>query len=100
MPASKDKSRNPFAHPEQCFELLGLDIMLDSQLNPWLIECNRTPSLTTEYSGNLKLDLLKDALGLILSRRQVLAESASDETSLAPMERFGNFALLFEDETH
>jgi tubulin polyglutamylase TTLL6/13 len=27
----------------RCFEVLGLDIMIDSNLNPWMIEVNHLP---------------------------------------------------------
>lgn len=31
-----------------CFQILGFDIMLDEDLDPWVIEVNRSPSLATD----------------------------------------------------
>jgi hypothetical protein len=28
----------------KCFHVIGLDILIDSELNPWLLEANNNPS--------------------------------------------------------
>jgi len=33
------------ADPGGCYELLGLDCLVDTELQPWLLECNLNPSL-------------------------------------------------------
>jgi hypothetical protein len=38
--------------PYRGFELLGLDVLIDAQLRPWLIECNLLPSLTVEADAS------------------------------------------------
>jgi hypothetical protein len=35
-----------------CFELYGFDVILDSELRPWLLECNVLPS----FASSAKLD--------------------------------------------
>ena len=35
-------------HPEACFEMFGFDVLIDSELNPWLMEVNFAPSLATD----------------------------------------------------
>lgn len=33
------------------FQVLGIDIMVDEDLNPWLLEANHNPSLSIEHEG-------------------------------------------------
>eukprot|EP00798_Chlamydomonas_sp_ICE-L_P019090 gene19090-25691_t len=50
-----------------CFELLGYDVMLDSDLRPWLIEVNHSASFQTDSPLDLeiKTQLIYDTLSLV-----------------------------------
>lgn len=54
--------RYPFA----CHELFGLDILLDKDLKPWLLEVNISPSLqcSTPVDEEVKLGMTADVLNL------------------------------------
>lgn len=55
------------AHAHQnCFELLGFDILIDEELKLWLLEVNLTPSLApdSEMDFNVKSTLLSDLFSL------------------------------------
>ena len=41
---ASSKTINP-KNKEHCFELFGLDFMIDSNFQPWFIECNSNPCL-------------------------------------------------------
>ena len=54
-------------HNDKCFEILGFDIMLDSNLKPWLIEVNHAPSFSTDTPFDLKVksQLIEDTFILL-----------------------------------
>ncbi|CAM9601795.1 unnamed protein product, partial [Chrysoparadoxa australica] len=50
----------------RCIELLGFDFMLDSSLNPWLIEVNHLPSFGTDspLDKRIKTKVLQTAMSI------------------------------------
>lgn len=58
-------------HRSNCFELFGYDILIDSDLKPWLLEINLSPSLACESPLDLtiKSNLIADTLSMIGVRK-------------------------------
>lgn len=54
-----------------CFELFGYDILLDTNLTPWLLEVNLSPSLAFDSPLDLKIkaNLVKDCFNLVGVRK-------------------------------
>ena len=54
-------------HQNNCFELFGFDIILDSELKPWLLEVNLSPALSTDSPLDLhiKANLIADTFTLV-----------------------------------
>ena len=54
-----------------CFELFGFDILIDSELRPWLMEVNLSPSLTCDspLDHAIKSNLIADTFNLIGIRK-------------------------------
>ena len=50
-----------------CFEMFGLDVVLDTDLKPWLLECNCGPSISSpsELDWQIKGGVLADVLNLV-----------------------------------
>ena len=51
----------------RCFEILGFDILIDSNFKPWLIEINNMPSLRcdSEFDKNLKYSVLNGCIKIL-----------------------------------
>jgi tubulin polyglutamylase TTLL5 len=58
-------------HRNNCFEVFGYDIILDSELKPWLLEVNLSPSLACEspLDMSIKANLLADTFNMIGVKR-------------------------------
>lgn len=54
-------------HDAAAFELFGYDVLIDENLQPWLIEVNATPSLgaSSEEDHRLKSQLVADVLDIV-----------------------------------
>jgi hypothetical protein len=50
-----------------CFELLGFDVMIDSNFKPWLIEVNSGPQMSMDNSADhqVKPDLIKHMIQML-----------------------------------
>lgn len=79
---------------KHCFECYGYDILIDSQLKPWLIEVNASPSLssTTPDDRQLKTQLLSEVLDLVvppgfLEPRDAAARASQQQPAAAAKRR-------------
>lgn len=54
-----------------CFDLFGFDIILDSDLKPWILEVNLSPSLAFDspLDFHIKSNLIVDVLNVVGIRR-------------------------------
>ena len=59
--------QNVIIQDRRCFELYGYDIMFDSDLRPWLLEVNASPSLSAsdQHDYDLKCRIVNDSLDVI-----------------------------------
>lgn len=78
---------------DNCFELLGFDILLDSFLNPWLLEVNTSPSFATEaqLDFDLKSKLLTEAFNIVGLNRETEEDKVRRFKTNSKLETFLSF---------
>ena len=56
-----------WTHKTNWFEVLGFDVLIDSELKPWLLEANLSPSLSSDSPLDFKIksSLITDALNVV-----------------------------------
>jgi len=66
-PFMLNSSSRTTEHRNNCFELYGFDILLDSNLKPWLMEVNVCPSLNSSspLDSKIKTTLICDIMNLV-----------------------------------
>lgn len=85
--SARTKTTAPYS--QNCFELYGFDVLVDSQLKPWLLEVNLSPSMQAEspLDWQIKSSLLADSFNLVGINRvdkSRLAEAARARWKAAP----------------
>jgi len=80
-----------------CYECYGYDIIIDSNLKPWLIEVNASPSLssTTVSDRVLKYRLINDIMNIVLPPDGVPDVKWN---KVPGHEALGHFSLLLDEE--
>ena len=83
-----------------CYELFGLDIILDHRFKPWLLEVNISPSLhsASPLDQTIKGQLVKDILNMVgFHLPKSLLYASAGRTSL--VETIGADSFWFEQRT-
>eukprot|EP00930_Biecheleria_cincta_P031555 TRINITY_DN21904_c0_g1_i1.p1 TRINITY_DN21904_c0_g1~~TRINITY_DN21904_c0_g1_i1.p1 ORF type:complete len:1089 (-),score=185.87 TRINITY_DN21904_c0_g1_i1:100-3366(-) len=85
--SARTKITAPYS--QNCFELYGFDVLVDSQLKPWLLEVNLSPSMQAEspLDWQIKSSLLADSFNLVGINRvdkSRLAEATRSSWKAAP----------------
>lgn len=102
----RTQSQNIEADTQGAYELIGLDCMVDSDLKPWILECNLSPSLETcstgergKEEGSIKRQLVKDIVNMLglndLDTKNSLTEQ---QNALYEREHLGGFQCVFPTE--
>ncbi|MWJ26936.1 amylase [Halomonas sp. ZH2S] len=108
LDAMRQRTAEFGADSQGCYELLGLDCMVDADLKPWILECNLSPSLgicaKPEDGGiveeKIKNGLVKDMVALVgidapgQQTAETFAQQAEQELA-----RAGGFQRLYPNRS-
>ncbi len=108
----RTRTRSIHADTSGCYELLGIDCLIDADLKPWILECNLSPSLdvcaSPEHGGiqeeKTKRQLVADMVSLvginepIVEQTNIAAEDRIRERADCELARAGAFQRIFPAE--
>jgi len=96
QPTLRVLNEDIFKNKNASFELLGFDVMLDTNLKPWLLEVNQSPSLATdtEVDMNVKEKVLTDVFR-ILNFGKLPGSTNIDFWKIFPTKKAENYKRFF-----
>ena len=91
-----------------CYELIGLDCMVDKDLKPWILECNLSPSLETYASGDaeasdeftVKRQLVHDLVSMLQLNETEQDYSYDAKATIEDKNRGGFIPLLTQENAN
>eukprot|EP01029_Cantina_marsupialis_P010252 TRINITY_DN23327_c0_g1_i1.p1 TRINITY_DN23327_c0_g1~~TRINITY_DN23327_c0_g1_i1.p1 ORF type:complete len:834 (+),score=164.25 TRINITY_DN23327_c0_g1_i1:175-2676(+) len=95
--------RNDQKYRNSCYEIFGLDVMLDTKMKMWLVEVNISPSMGTAagLDKRIKTDLLTDTFNMIGFRPNNTTNHHEPfmimERSFRELENIGSFSPSLEE---
>ncbi|EFC44955.1 tubulin tyrosine ligase, partial [Naegleria gruberi] len=91
--------KNIIINDKHCFEMYGYDLLLDSDLKPWLLEVNASPSLTTTTASDriLKMSLLNDTFNIVVHEGFPDKKLYKDYKYDKKQPKLGNYELLIDE---
>ncbi|KAJ3281463.1 putative tubulin polyglutamylase ttll1 [Borealophlyctis nickersoniae] len=92
--------QNVMTNDKHCFECYGYDIIIDSELRPWLIEVNASPSLsaTTVSDRLMKHCLISDIINIVVPDDFPELKGARGSVAVGREKKdCGGFVLLHDD---
>ena len=103
----RDQAQKYSANTQGAYELLGLDLVVDSDIKPWILECNLSPSLeicsTNENQAEKETRTKK---GMVTEIVNMLGLNDHDQDTLSKsqkaqreLERANGFKCLFPAQT-
>ena len=79
------------ADTRRCFEMIGLDVMVDADLKPWILECNLSPSLDVcaapQDGGTAEAEIKPRMVRELVEMMGFNRDAPADEEFADPAER-------------
>ncbi|MCC5986327.1 MAG: hypothetical protein JJT95_01505 [Pararhodobacter sp.] len=79
------------ADTRRCFELIGLDVMVDAELKPWILECNLSPSLDVcaapKDGGTAEAEIKPRMVRELVDMMGLNRDASGDDAFADPAER-------------